>query len=384
MDPARAKHYVLASMSAPATAPPDAWTGGQHSVVRFAFGLWIAWRLALAMNDPPYPWSLGESGASELGMRLILVAGVLLALAFAAGLRERWCALGLAALAVSLPFQQVIFLGNVAALLLVVLALFPEAPYGSWDARGRTDPAGGWARPCGTSTLLLVLLGAILLWSALVDLAGPDEPSDRRGPDALLPLLDAFEVLLGLAFLPLLAIPKARPWLWAAAFAVHLYWTLPHPSGFTFLCLFAFDPAWLAPRPRRGTGEETIFYDGECGLCHRSVRFVLSEDAAARFVYAPLASEAFAPHRPSASELGDTMVLVRGDGTLASRSDAWIEILAALGGGWRMLAEGFRVLPRKLRDGVYDQVARVRKRLFAKPQGACPLLSPELARRFRA
>lgn len=374
-------------MSASANAPPDGWTGAQHSVVRCAFGLWIAWRLALAMNDLPFPWSsrIGDEGASELGMRLILVVGVVIALGFAVGLRERWCALGLAAFALSLPSSLVVFRGDMAALLLAVVALFPAAPYGSWDARGRVDPGNGWARPPGTSAILFWLLGGILFFGALFNLAGPDvEAHDRRGPDALLPLLDAFGILLGLAFLPLSRIPRARPWLWAVAFALHLYWSLPHPTGFTFLFLFAFDPAWLAPRPRRGTSEETIFYDGECGLCHRSVRFVLAEDTAARFVYAPLSSEAFAPHRPRASELGDTMVLVRGDGTLASRSDAWIEILAALGGGWRVLGESFRVLPRKLRDAVYDQVARVRKRLFAKPEGACPLLTPDLARRFRA
>jgi len=40
------------------------------------------------------------------------------------------------------------------------------------------------------------------------------------------------------------------------------------------------------------------------------------------------------------------------------------------------------VVPRFLRDGVYDGIARVRHKLFAKPSEACPLMPEELRRRF--
>lgn len=378
-------------MTSPTPSATSSWTGGQHSVVRFALGLWLAWKLAASMIDLPFPWSsdLAGDGSSPLGLRALFGAGALLALAFAVGWRERWCALGLAAFVPSVPTADWALHGGSVAVVLVVLALFPPAPYGSWDARGRIDPAGGWARPAGTNEVLLGLLAAILCFSALVQLVLPEAEAvdidiDLRGPDALVPLLENLGDLLGLAFVPLLWVRRARPWIWAASFALHLYWFVPHLNGLTFLFLFAFDPAWIAPRKRRGTGEETIFYDGDCGLCHRSVRFVLAEDSAARFVFAPLQSEAFAAHAGRTRLLGDTMVLVHGDGSLAARSDAWIEILAALGGGWRLLAESSRVLPRKLRDAVYDWIASVRKRVFAKPQGLCPLLPPHLGRRFRA
>ncbi len=39
-------------------------------------------------------------------------------------------------------------------------------------------------------------------------------------------------------------------------------------------------------------------------------------------------------------------------------------------------------VPRPVRDLAYDAVARVRHRLFAKPAGACPILSRELRSRF--
>ncbi len=270
--------------------------------------------------------------------------------------------------------------------MLLALALFPPAPYGSLDARGRVDPDGGWRRPEGASAVLLGLLGLLLLLDTLQGLVRPESAFDlglpRRGPQALLPLHDLLDVWIGLAFVPLCLVPRARRWIWCAALLSHLWWVLPRLDGATFLYLFAFDPAWVPARARRGSGEETLYYDGGCGLCHRAVRFVLAEDRAQRFLFAPLQSEHFAALGGRAQALGDTMVLAHGDRSLKARSDAWIGILAALGGLWGVLARVLGALPRALRDPAYDLVARWRKRVFAKPEGACPMLPPRLGQRF--
>jgi len=41
-----------------------------------------------------------------------------------------------------------------------------------------------------------------------------------------------------------------------------------------------------------------------------------------------------------------------------------------------------RLVPRPLRDVVYRCVARVRRRIFAAPKDACPLLPKHLRERF--
>ena len=59
-----------------------------------------------------------------------------------------------------------------------------------------------------------------------------------------------------------------------------------------------------------------------------------------------------------------------------------LHILRRLGGVWRLLAGLLALVPVRLRDRLYDGVAAVRHRLFARPESACPLLPPRLRARF--
>lgn len=134
-----------------------------------------------------------------------------------------------------------------------------------------------------------------------------------------------------------------------------------------------------------GSAPERIFYDGSCGLCHHAVRFLLDRDPdGSRFRFAPLGGEAFAREIPAAErqKLPDSLVLRRRDGVLLLRSDAALHALRRLGAGWPALAALGRLVPRFLRDPIYDLVARYRLRLFARPDGTCPILPPPLRARF--
>jgi predicted DCC family thiol-disulfide oxidoreductase YuxK len=64
------------------------------------------------------------------------------------------------------------------------------------------------------------------------------------------------------------------------------------------------------------------------------------------------------------------------------RSSATLSTLERLGGIWRALAVVARVVPAAARDAVYDAVAAVRKKVFAKPEDVCPIVPAHLARRF--
>ena len=132
---------------------------------------------------------------------------------------------------------------------------------------------------------------------------------------------------------------------------------------------------------------ERLYYDGTCGLCHRAVRFVLARDVdGSRFRFAPLHGETFDAHVPPdrRANLPDSVIAQLEDGRLLVRSDAALHILERLGGVWRVIGTVGRAIPRPLRDWAYDGVARIRKRLFAAPKEACPLLPRHLRDRFEA
>jgi predicted DCC family thiol-disulfide oxidoreductase YuxK len=130
---------------------------------------------------------------------------------------------------------------------------------------------------------------------------------------------------------------------------------------------------------------ERLFYDGHCGLCHRSVSFVLRHDREGRtFRFAPLGGSTFQATLSAAerADLPDSIVIRTSDGRLLVRSRAAAHVLRRLGGGWRVLGSLVLVVPRPVADFVYDLVARVRHRLFARPAEVCPLMPVELRGRF--
>jgi predicted DCC family thiol-disulfide oxidoreductase YuxK len=67
---------------------------------------------------------------------------------------------------------------------------------------------------------------------------------------------------------------------------------------------------------------------------------------------------------------------------LLLRSNAFLHILRRLGGGWKILGGVLAVVPRPLRDVVYNFVARIRYRVFGKRDDLCPIVPPDLRARF--
>lgn len=126
-----------------------------------------------------------------------------------------------------------------------------------------------------------------------------------------------------------------------------------------------------------------ILFDGVCNLCNGFVQFVIRHDAAGRFRFTSLQSEAgqklLATHGTAVAATPETVILVEA-GRLYTHSTAVLRILRGLGGIWQ-LAYGGMLLPRALRDALYRFVARHRYQWFGQ-QDACLLPTPELAQRF--
>ena len=112
--------------------------------------------------------------------------------------------------------------------------------------------------------------------------------------------------------------------------------------------------------------DDVILYDGVCVFCSRWVRFVATRDVEQRFRFTAIQSgygtrlaKAFGidPGDP------DTNAVVHG-GAAYFKSDAALTVLGHLPRwGWvRVL----RLVPKPLRDAVYNLVARNRYRIFGK------------------
>ncbi len=129
--------------------------------------------------------------------------------------------------------------------------------------------------------------------------------------------------------------------------------------------------------------ETIVLFDGVCNLCSGAVQFIIARDPQAKIAFASLQSaygqQAMARLRLDPQSL-HSIIVIRGN-RFFERSDAALEIAKQLSGGWPILY-GFKILPRFLRDAVYNVIARNRYRFFGK-KNECWLPTPDLRARFK-
>jgi predicted DCC family thiol-disulfide oxidoreductase YuxK len=133
-----------------------------------------------------------------------------------------------------------------------------------------------------------------------------------------------------------------------------------------------------------------LLFDGTCGFCARSVQFVLQRERRRRTLhFASLDSSIGREVRAQYPELDgvDSVVWIeagssRKDYRLYVRSEAVFRVLKYLGGVWTGLAVLGAVVPRGLRDWVYDFIARHRHKIIPREAESCLLPTPEQRSRF--
>lgn len=125
-----------------------------------------------------------------------------------------------------------------------------------------------------------------------------------------------------------------------------------------------------------------IMFDGVCNLCNGFVNFMIPRDRKNIFLFGSLQSEKvkniLKQHNASITDIS-TVILLEDD-RLYTQSTAVLRILRKMSGGWPLLY-GFIVVPRPIRDFIYNLIARNRYKLFGK-KDACMLPTPELKARF--
>jgi predicted DCC family thiol-disulfide oxidoreductase YuxK len=138
--------------------------------------------------------------------------------------------------------------------------------------------------------------------------------------------------------------------------------------------------SWL-PQTVDGAPERVILFDGACAFCSRWARFVMARDPEATFRFVTMQEpygHGLARRLGVDTAFAETNAVIVG-GRAYFKSDAAFEVLSRL--SYWSWVRAFRAVPRLVRDGLYDMVARNRYRLFGQTE-TCLLPTPELMRHF--
>lgn len=129
--------------------------------------------------------------------------------------------------------------------------------------------------------------------------------------------------------------------------------------------------------------KQLILFDGVCNLCNSSVLYVIKNDKANRFMFAPLQSavgkQIIEKFNVDCSKT-DSILLYSEDKGLSVKSSAALHIAKHLGFP-RNLMSVFFIIPTVFRNWVYDFVARNRYKWYGK-KDACMIPTPELNSKF--
>ena len=137
-----------------------------------------------------------------------------------------------------------------------------------------------------------------------------------------------------------------------------------------------------SPYPIDTQAELLVLFDGVCNLCNGAVQFIIKRDPAAKIRFASLQSDFASSLLKKFGVVPGSLysIIVIENNTMLERSDAILAIASHLKGFWRGFRI-FRIVPRFIRDGIYDLVATYRYRVFGR-QDSCMIPTPELKARF--
>ena len=125
-----------------------------------------------------------------------------------------------------------------------------------------------------------------------------------------------------------------------------------------------------------------ILFDGVCNLCNGAVNFVIKRDPGNVFKFTPLQEKQgvllLKKHAIDAQKL-DSIVLVENK-KVYTKSSAALRIARKLSGLWPLFFV-LLIIPRFIRDGVYDFIAKNRYKWFGKKE-QCMIPTPDLREKF--
>jgi predicted DCC family thiol-disulfide oxidoreductase YuxK len=124
-----------------------------------------------------------------------------------------------------------------------------------------------------------------------------------------------------------------------------------------------------------------LLFDGSCGLCNNSIKFVLKREKNKELLFSPLQSE-FGKKilkEFNIDEGSDTMVFIQNNKAYI-KSSAALRLAKYMKAGWPLMS-AFLIIPSFIRNAVYDYIAGNRITWFGNAD-YCEMMTPELRKRF--
>jgi len=133
---------------------------------------------------------------------------------------------------------------------------------------------------------------------------------------------------------------------------------------------------------KKNLHQPLILFDGVCNLCNASVNFIIKRDNYQHFKFASIQSDAgkqiLLQHNKKKHSL--TSIILIYNNTLYYKSTAILKLLYILGGIYSLSVIGY-LIPKKLRDWLYDYIAKNRYKWYGKSK-SCMMPSTQLKQRF--
>ena len=129
--------------------------------------------------------------------------------------------------------------------------------------------------------------------------------------------------------------------------------------------------------------KKIILFDGGCNLCTGAVQYIIKNDKKDIFRFVALQSEL---GKEICNYIGidqnkiDSIILYNPGVAYYYKSSAVLEIIQDLGGIYNLLII-FKILPEKLRNYIYDYIAKNRYKWYGKKE-SCMIPTPELKTKF--
>jgi predicted DCC family thiol-disulfide oxidoreductase YuxK len=121
-----------------------------------------------------------------------------------------------------------------------------------------------------------------------------------------------------------------------------------------------------------------FIFDGVCVLCSSGAGWLMRHDQRHLFRFTSAQSPlGKALYRHYGASLDETYLLLD-QGRLFDKSAGYLRMIEILGGWW-LLLEIFRLIPRRIRDYFYDVVARNRYKWFGKTE-SCKLIPDDFVK----
>jgi predicted DCC family thiol-disulfide oxidoreductase YuxK len=129
--------------------------------------------------------------------------------------------------------------------------------------------------------------------------------------------------------------------------------------------------------------KKIILFDGVCNLCNSWVQFVIKNDKKDAFRFVALQSDLgqeIIHYIGIGSQNIDSIILYQPTVAYYYKSSAVLEIAKILGGIYSLVWI-FKIIPKDVRDAMYDYIAKNRYKWYGKKE-SCMIPTPEIKAKF--